>query len=279
MKLATLTHETLTAPADRRVLDLAEAALARGRYLPLDAPFARTTAGELARDPLPGPRALGYGPPAAWLLDSTKAEGNQVATLTWRSVAPPPAGRTVVGRFRAGQGAWRAAARLLAARPAGLVVLDVCNHVAGAWLLGADDAAERLLVARLEGDADAVARGHRAAWQAVELERGQPYVFEQARGPWRWGPVHPPLADEALLLRWAAAPDALPALMDGLDEAASLVGPVAGRAHVASGLLYGSLPPSARQAEALRWLSGVTLGLGARMEQPFAATTSQPRGG
>jgi hypothetical protein len=269
---------TLTVPADRRLLDVAADALAMGRYLPVDAQLATTTAGGSASALVPGPRALGYGSPDAWLVEAPAGTVSE-ATVTWRTAALPPSGRTVVGRFRRGLAVWQAAARLSAVRPAGLVALDVCNLAAGAWLLGTDDGTERALVARLEGDADAVARGHRAVWQAVELERGEPYVFEQVRGPWVWGPVLAAPAPGAVLLRWEAPPDLLPLLVDALDEAAGIVGPVSSRSHVALGVLHGTLPPGPRQVEARRWLTGVTQGTGARMEEIMADLTPQPQGG
>lgn len=265
--------DRFTAPGAALMADVVAAVAGARRYLPVDVPTATATAAETALGEGIGPRAWHYGPPGQW---AEVASGG--STITWRTLAPPPAARTVVGLFRNADGVAAAVAKLLAARPPALVMLDLCDRALARWLLGADPGPEaaRVLVARAEGEPDPAGSASRAAWQAIELAGGRPVVAEQAYGRWAWGPVHPPLGASVARVEIAATPAEIGALFEAVMETAAILGAASARAHPGLGRLHAYLPEGERLAEALAWLRREAGGRGATVDvgQPYEHSLS-----
>jgi hypothetical protein len=259
---------SLVTAASLPLVEAAEAARSLGRYLPVDAPSERWTVGDAAGRPFVGPRTRAYGPAAGRVLELHDPAGgrarsaDEAAVVVWRTAGEPPAARTLFGRFGGESALAAAVARLLATPPPALVALDVVDAATARWLGGEGAGAGWVLLARLEGGAEAVALGDRACWQALEGAGGRPWVFERARGrAWRWSPVHPPDAG-AQVVRLAGEPASVPALLAPLVEAG---GPgTRARGHLTAGVLYGYL--AAGEPERLSWLRRAVRGLGASLE-------------
>jgi hypothetical protein len=151
--------------------------------------------------------------------------------------------------------------------PPALVMADLLNPLALSRLPVPPSALRSALLIRLEGEAEAVARGFRAAWQAVELAGGEPLAFERRWGAWAWGPVLPDLAGRHLMLV-RGQPEDLAALVALADEAGAPHLALGLRLHVLAGAGWLDLAEAAPPPWLLAAARDLQLRLEARSPDP-----------